>query len=125
MVRSLTLVSLFCWAAVSAPTQAEETAKISIEELTDKIRGGWVGQMVGVSFGYPTEFAYKERMVPIEELPEWKPEMISEALNQDDLYVDITFASVLDQHGLDASSEHFGAMFRDAKYSLWHANLAA
>ena len=37
----------------------------------------------------------------------------------------MTFAKVLDDKGLDATTEDFGAMFKDAKYSLWHANLAA
>jgi hypothetical protein len=99
--------------------------KIHLDELKDKIKGGWAGQMVGVSFGFPTEFGYRERIIPNDELPVWKPEMISEALQQDDLYVDITFAQVLDQKGLDASTDDFGAMFREAKYPLWHANLSA
>ena len=81
--------------------------------------------MIGVSFGFPTEFSSLERIIPESELPEWSPAMVSEALNQDDLYVDITFAQVLDRHGLDASSEDFAAIFRDTKYPLWHANLAA
>ena len=29
------------------------------------------------------------------------------------------------EHGLDATTEDFGAFFREAGYSLWHANLAA
>ena len=37
----------------------------------------------------------------------------------------MTFAEVLDDKGLDATTEDFGAMFKDAKYQLWHANLAA
>jgi hypothetical protein len=37
----------------------------------------------------------------------------------------MTFAAVLDEKGLDATSDDFGRMFRDAKYQLWHANLAA
>ena len=37
----------------------------------------------------------------------------------------MTFAQVLDDRGLNATTEDFGAMFRDARYRLWHANLAA
>ena len=51
--------------------------------------------------------------------------MIETALSQDDLYVDITFAQVLDEHGLQASSEDFAALLKEAEYPLWHANLAA
>jgi hypothetical protein len=100
------------------------TRRISLDELRDKIAGGWAGQMIGVSFGAPTEFRYREQMIE-GSLPEWKPERVSNAIVQDDLYVDMTFAQVLDEKGIDATTEDFGAMFKNAKYDLWHANLAA
>jgi hypothetical protein len=100
------------------------TKTISIEELRDKIEGGWAGQMIGVSFGAPTEFRYREKIIE-GELPEWKPERITNSLNQDDLYVDMTFAKVLDDKGVKATTEDFGVMFKDAQYALWHANLAS
>jgi hypothetical protein len=98
---------------------------LSLTELKDRIKGGWAGQMIGVSYGAPTEFRYKEAIIPKDKLPVWKPEKVDNSLNQDDLYVDMTFAKVLDDKGLDATTEDFGAMFKDAKYALWHANLAA
>jgi hypothetical protein len=101
-----------------------ETRTISLADLRDKIEGGWAGQMIGVSFGAPTEFRYRETIIE-DKLPAWKPERISNSINQDDLYVDMTFAKVLDDKGIDATTEDFGAMFKDARYALWHANLAA
>ncbi len=100
------LIALLC-SSCSRPNQES----ISLEDLRNKVRGGWAGQMIGVSYGAPTEFAYLNRMIPEDELPEWRPEMIREALNQDDLYVDITFAAALDEHGLDATTEDFAEMF--------------
>jgi hypothetical protein len=35
----------------------------------------------------------------------------------------MTFAKALDDKGLDATSADFGAMFRDPKYALRHANM--
>jgi hypothetical protein len=111
---------------VTACVQDSSTYKTELlSVLEDKIRGGWAGQMIGVSFGAPTEFQYMGQIIPEEDLPQWRPEMVAETLNQDDLYVDMTFAAVLDDKGLDATTEDFGMMFRDAEYSLWHANLAA
>jgi ADP-ribosylglycohydrolase len=112
------------------PTQTQSTASgdfrsIDLSTLRDKIEGGWAGQMIGVSYGYPTEFWFNEKIIPEEKLPQWTTDSIANALDQDDLYVDMTFASVLDKKGLGATTEDFGAMFREAKYRLWHANLAA
>ena len=98
--------------------------EISLAALHDKIEGGWAGQMIGVSYGAPTEFRSLEK-INEGPLPEWKPERVTNSLEQDDLYVDMTFARVLDDKGLQATTEDFGAMFREARYSLWHANLAA
>jgi hypothetical protein len=98
---------------------------ISLKALEDKIRGGWAGQMIGVSFGAPTEFRYLARTIPEHELPEWTAEQVAGALRQDDLYVDMTFFSVLDEQGMDASTLAFGDAFRDSQYPLWHANYAA
>jgi len=98
---------------------------ISLAQLRDKIEGGWAGQMIGVAYAEPTEFRYRNEIMPEEKLPDWSPDRVRRTLGQDDLYVEMTFAQVLDEKGLDATTEDFGAMFRDARYPLWHANLAA
>jgi hypothetical protein len=125
MSRPLAALALPCAGLfLLAAASGDSTRSISLSELRDRIEGGWAGQMIGVSFGAPTEFRYKEQIIE-GALPEWKPERISNSINQDDLYVDMTFAKVLDDKGIDATTADFGAMFRDAKYALWHANLAA
>jgi hypothetical protein len=122
VMRKATLLVLV-WAAAAA-AQDKPYRELSLEALRDKIAGGWAGQMIGVSFGAPTEFRYRGK-INEGELPKWTPERVRNALNQDDLYVDMTLARVLDEKGLEASTEDFGAAFRSTQYSLWHANLAA
>lgn len=95
--------------------------RISREALRDKIKGAWAGQMIGVAYGAKTEFRAKGVMFETE----IKPEPLSNAIKQDDLYVEMTFARVLDTVGLDATSADFGAAFKDSQYQLWHANAAA
>ena len=51
--------------------------------------------------------------------------MIQGALDQDDLYVEMTFAGVMDEHGIDATTEQYGEAFAESRYELWHANAAA
>lgn len=108
----------------SCAAQAPAFRTITRSQLHDKIAGGWAGQMIGVSYGAPTEFKSNGK-INDGTLPPWRPDRVSNSLEQDDLYVDMTFAEVLDAKGLDATTEDFGAMFRNAKYQLWHANLAA
>jgi hypothetical protein len=108
-----------------AASLAPDERRIALADLQDKIEGGWAGQMIGVAYGYPTEFYFNEVIIPEDKLPEWNEDTITNALDQDDLYVDMTFAQVLDDKGLDATTEDFGAMFKEAEYRLWHANLAA
>ena len=110
--------------SVTAPAVLRHE-RIELAALEDKIRGGWAGQMIGVSYGAPTEFRYLSRVIPEDELPEWTPDRVLNSINQDDLYVDMTFFAVLDEIGWDATTADFGSAFRDSKYSLWHANYAA
>ena len=121
----LTLSFLVLSALAVLWSQPAGTRSITLAALHDKIEGGWAGQIIGVSYGAPTEFRYRGEIIPKEKLPAWTPDRVSNAIHQDDLYVDMTFAQVLDDEGLDATTEDFGAMFREAKYRLWHANLAA
>ncbi len=100
-----------------------KTRSLSVAVLKDKIKGGWAGQMIGVSFGAPTEFKHNGKIIE-GDLP-WKPERISNAIDQDDLYVEMTFTKVLDDIGLHATTEQFGEAFKDSKYMLWHANAGA
>ena len=79
--------------------------------------------MIGVSYGAPTEFRSNGRIIRWQ--IDWKPEHITNSIQQDDLYVEMTFAEVLDKVGLDATTEQFGEMFKDSKYHLWHANASA
>ena len=121
MKRTLTIILL---AAMFIPLAFGADAaprRLSREALRDKIKGAWAGQMIGVAYGSKTEFRAKGVMFETE----IKPEPLSDALQQDDLYVEMTFARVLDTVGLDATSVDFGAAFKDSRYKLWHANAAA
>jgi hypothetical protein len=108
------------WSALSANA---ETRHLSRDELRDRIQGGWAGQMIGVSFGAPTEFRAMGRINEAE--LKWSPDRVSNAIGQDDLYVEMTFAKVMDDVDLEATCEQFGDAFCVSKYGLWHANAGA
>lgn len=120
----ITLLALSAVLIISALVFAQnKKQRLSQSALKDKIKGGWAGQMIGVSFGAPTEFKHNGKIIE-GDLP-WKPERISNSINQDDLYVEMTFTKVMDDIGLNATCEQFGEAFKDSKYTLWHANAGA
>jgi len=104
--------------------------KLSNADLMDKIKGGWAGQVIGCTYGGPTEFRFKGTMIqdytPIpwnESLMEWwytnAPGLY------DDIYMDLTFVEVFEKEGLDAPATSHANAFAHAEYQLWHANQAA
>jgi len=121
--HSLALAALLALLGARQQTSAAEVRSLSQAQLLDKIRGGWAGQMIGVSYGAPTEF---RAMGKINDAKlSWSPDRVSNAIGQDDLYVEMTFAKVMDDVGLNASCEQYGEAFKNSKYNLWHANAGA
>lgn len=96
---------------------------ITIDELRDKIKGGWAGKMIGVSYGGPTEFRYNS--VINEDEIKWNPESVKHSIYEDDLYVGMSFLMTMDKFGMEASAEKFAKSFANAGYMLFHANRKA
>lgn len=105
------------WAA------AQQVRRLPVKVYEDKMKGGWIGQMVGVGWGGPTEFRYKGEIIPAENMPNWEPKLVNQ-FHQDDIYVEMTFLQTLDRYGLDVSIRQAGIDFANSGYPLWHANRA-
>jgi hypothetical protein len=88
------------------------------------MQAGWIGQMAGVTWGAPTEFKFKDQIIPTDKVPQWKLALINDAFGQDDLYVEMTFLRSLEQYGLDVSIRQAGLDFANSEYPLWCANAA-
>jgi len=111
------------------PAIINGTLAISKEVLKDKIKGGWAGQTVGVTFGGPTEFRFCGTMIQDYVPIKWydgylKNTMENNAGLYDDVYMDLTFVDVFEKHGLDAPVGEFAQAYAKAEYMLWHANQA-
>lgn len=106
-----------------ATVAGAEFRRLALSEYRDKMAGGWIGQMVGVGWGGPTEFHSRGEIMPAEKVPKWRPAMVNQ-FHQDDLYVEMTFLRTLEQYGLDVSIRQAGIDFANSGYPLWHANRA-
>jgi len=115
------LVILVCSCAI--PARAEDYRRLPARVYADKMKAAWLGQMIGVGWGQPTEFRVKGEIIPEERMPAWKPEMVNQHGN-DDCYVEMTFMRTLEQYGFDVPIRQAGIDFANSGYQLWHANLA-
>ena len=128
LIACATLLSLAsCGVTPSARIPSEVT--LSQEVLMDKIKGAWAGQIIGCTYGGPTEFRYATTIndnIPIK----WDEHRIKWYYDHapglyDDIYMDLTFVEVFEKEGLDAPVASFAKAFAEAGYPLWHANQAA
>jgi len=121
----------FCFIAVILLCGAARAATLTLDAdvVRDKIKGGWVGQTVGCSYGGPTEFRWLgtwiQDYVPIR----WDENLMLEYYENkpglyDDIYMDLAFVSVLDEKGLDAPVSEMALKYANAGFKLWHANQA-
>src|SRR5690606_31365201 len=113
-------VVLFCLMFISmsgpAQPQVQEFRRLPVEVYRQKMMAGWLGQMIGVSLGAPTEFRYMGRIMPEETVPEYYPGIANHAFDQDDLYVEMTFLNTLETYGLDVSAAQAGIDFANTEY---------
>ncbi len=111
-----------CYGQAAAPESGKVVQSISREQFIDKMKGGWLGQMVGVAWGAPTEFFCPGFIMPDKMFPEWNESMVNTTFGQDDIYVDLCFVDILERRGFDVSIREAGIEFANTGFGLDHAN---
>jgi len=119
-VKKALLLALVISILAAGIAQAAQYRQISVEDYIDKMKGGWAGQMIGVAYGAKSEFKACGKTYD-EPLP-WKPDMVSNAIHQDDIYVELSFLEAIEKHGLDITHKQAGQEFAQTQFRLWHAN---
>ena len=115
----------------SSEPKIPKKLKLTPDELMNKIKGGWAGQTIGVTYGGPTEFRYRGQMIGDDVQVPWGDEdqvlntMTKSAGLYDDIYMDLTFVEVFERLGVNAPVDSLAMAFAHAPYPLWHANQAA
>jgi len=121
------IISVSLWLLTDA--QPSTTFSLNKQQLKDKIKGGWAGQTIGVTFGGPYEFRFQGTFIGDYQSLSWydgylKKVMLNNPGLYDDLYMDLTFVDVFEKYGLDAPLDSFANAYANAGYMLWHANQA-
>lgn len=126
MKRFYLILALLSAALVQAQTKR---INITAAELQNKIKGGWAGQVIGVTYGGQVEFHFQGSMINDYQPILWydgyiRKTMIENPGLYDDLYMDLTFVDVFEKKGIDAPVEEHAKAYANAGYMLWHANQA-
>lgn len=103
---------------------------LSKEALKDKIKGGWAGQVIGVTFGGPYEFGFQGSFIQDYQPLAWPKGYIKKTMTEipglyDDLYMDLIFMNTIEKYGINAPADSFAHAFAYAGFKLWHANQSA
>ncbi len=99
--------------------------ELSKAELQDKIKGGWAGQTIGVTYTKPSEAKFNGTIIQPYVQFEWGEDIVNRFMHNDDIYMDMTFMEVIEREGIDAPAESHALEMAHRDYNLWHANQAA
>ncbi|MDR0831856.1 MAG: ADP-ribosylglycohydrolase family protein [Bacillales bacterium] len=99
----------------------KEARLLKISDYQDKVRASYIGQMVGVSWGYPVEF-HSHSALSNSQVPTFMNTTILEAYNQDDIYLSVTALEELYNNGLDVSSRDLGILMYNRDFEYWNGS---
>jgi hypothetical protein len=130
MILSVLLLSILTSGKEQQSSPQDPFVTLPRSALLDKIKGGWAGQVIGCTYGGPTEFRFQSTFIPDYQPIAWSRDSVRWYFGNapglyDDIYMDLTFVEVLEREGLDAPAGAFAKRFADAGYPLWHANQMA
>jgi len=129
-------IAILLFAACNKNTQQIDNAishkdgaviRMKKDVVADKIKGGWAGQVIGCTYGGPTEFKFCGTMIQDYTPIPWPKDYCKwwftySAGLYDDVYMDLTFVEIFEKYGLNAPIDSFSNAYAYAKYPLWHAN---
>jgi hypothetical protein len=107
-----------------------KTVTLSLQQLADKIKGGWAGKTIGCTYGGPVEFQYNGTIIQDYIPIRWPDGAIKRDYDTspglyDDVYMDLTFVEAFERWGLDVPVDSVAKAFATADYPLRHANQVA
>ncbi len=99
------LLSIMASDGMPQDPPADRFVTLSQSDLLDKIKGGWVGQVIGCTYGGPTEFQFQSTFIHDYQPLSWSRDALSWYFENvpglyDDIYMDLTFVEAIEEKGL-------------------------
>ena len=125
--RSFLVTALVCSVAFFSCGQPEMKT-LTINELRDKIAGGWAGQTIGVTLAPP--IFSPGAIIPDSLEYKWYDGYFAWFYEEDPfhyyaVFMNIPFMDVFEKEGLDAPASSFARSFANTKHGYWHNNQMA
>lgn len=100
----------------NAASKLPSSVTMSKVQLENKIKGGWAGQTIGVSFGSYTEFRYQGTFIQDYQTIPWGEGYVQRLMDSwpdlyDDIYMDLTFVDVIGEKRAGCFGERFCCSF--------------
>ena len=100
----------------NAASKLPSSVTMSKVQLENKIKGGWAGQTIGVSFGSYTEFRYQGTFIQDYQTIPWGEGYVQRLMDSwpdlyDDIYMDLTFVDVFGEKRAGCFGERFCCSF--------------
>jgi hypothetical protein len=108
--RILATIFSFSLAALFSCRPARAENVIAADELSDKLRGMWLGQLIGNAAGRETEGVYRSSEPNPDAAVPWVIKQVWDA--DDDTDIEYLYLHTLDTHGLDCTAEEIAEQWQ-------------
>ena len=122
-VLALLLCAALLPMIAAASAKHIESRTLEMDIYRDKVRGAWLGKMVGVSIGIQREFWYRGEIGPENGVPAWNPALLSVACIEDDLYLPFVMLQLLDARGFGLSAREMAIALYPYSFEFWNGHL--
>lgn len=118
----LSLLLAFSWQP--SGKQGRDKLVLSRSALYDKIKGGWAGQIIGVTFASEMQASASVKDVT-ERNSKWSDGYQLATFNAnpnayDDIYIDLTFLEAVREHGRELTPKKLSEVYLQASYDVDH-----
>ena len=128
-MKYLVILILFTFSDPTFLNKGRDKISLSKATLYDKIRGGWAGQLIGITYASEMKASASIEHSKNENV-RWSDGFQLANLHNnpelyDDIYIDLTFMEAIREHGTAVTPKKLSDVFLRATYDVSHGCLAA
>jgi hypothetical protein len=112
IVRLLSVSLLACW----IPAAGQQPLKMSLAEYEDRVRGAWLGQIIGTLAGF--QFEGSVASTPLV-LVDRFPRRYQSAPVDDDYYYELVALRAFEKYGIDMTLDQLGEQWKENSAGTW------